>query len=146
MLLWFYCLIMCKWAQNTKFWNFHENQTLHFCKNLHFGSKFSRRALFTICHKICFIRYFKVYSCKDNSKWYLLKKFEHFITGSLTVHSFECSCNAPIQMHGGQRTYVQFNGGIQMNVLMSIVDKLLMMKCSNFLQRSRLGLSSHLYT
>ena len=63
MLLWF-CLIMCKWNLNTKFWNFHENRTLRFRKNLHFGSKFSGRALFTICRKFCFIRYFKVYSCR----------------------------------------------------------------------------------
>ena len=138
MLLWFYCLIMCKWTQNTKFWNFHENRTFCFCKNLHSGSKSSGRALFTICRKFCFIRYFKVYSCKDNYMCYLLKKFEHFITSSLSL-LFKC-------MGSTHFSYVQFNGGIQMNVLMSTVDKLLMIKCSNFLRRSSLGLSSHLYT
>ena len=33
-----------------------------------------------------------------------------------------------------------------MNVLMSTADKLMMIKCSNFMRRSSLGLSSHLYT
>ena len=44
--------------------------------------KNSRRVLFTICCKFCFIRYSKVFSCKDNYMCYLLKKFEHFITSS----------------------------------------------------------------
>ena len=148
MLLWFYCLIMCKWAQNTKFWNFHENRTLHFRKNWHFGSKFSRIALFTICGKFCFIGYFKVSSCKDNYMCYLLKKFEHFITSGLTVALIWMFLQSSYSNAWGSTnfSYVRFNGGIQMNVLMSTVDKLLMIKCSNFLRRSSLGLSSHLYT
>ena len=47
-LLWIWCLNTCKWVQNTYFWKFHENWTLRFLKNWHFGSKLSARALFKI--------------------------------------------------------------------------------------------------
>ena len=51
-LLWIWCLNVCKCAQNTYFWKFHENWTLRFLKNGHFGSKLSARALFKIFRKI----------------------------------------------------------------------------------------------
>ena len=96
-----------------------------------------------------FIGYFKVYICKDNCMCYLLKKFEHFITSSLSVALISMFLQRSYSNAWGRQnfSYVQFNGGIQMNVLiMSTADKLMMIKCSNFLRRSSLGLSSHLYT
>ena len=107
MLLWFYCLI--KWAQNTQFWNFQENWPLRFRKKLHFVSKFSRRTLFTICRKFCFIRYFKVYSCKDNYMCYLLKKFEHFITSSLSVALIWMFLQCSYSNAWGQQTFLMYN-------------------------------------
>ena len=58
-LLWIWCLNVCKCAQNTYFWKFHENWTLHFLKNWHFGSKLSARGHFKI-----FARYFSFGSLK----------------------------------------------------------------------------------
>ena len=49
----------------------------------------------------------------------LLRKFEHFISFSLSIAliliTHATPCNAPIQIHGGQRTFphVQLNGSIQ---------------------------------
>ena len=46
MLLWFYCLIMGKWAQNTKFWNFHVNRTLRLRKKITFWIKIQQEDAF----------------------------------------------------------------------------------------------------
>ena len=84
-LLRIWCLHVCKCAQNTYFWKFHENWTLRFLKNWHFGSKLSARALFKIFCNLFFFRYFKVYRCEDKPKLELLKKCEHFIISSLSA-------------------------------------------------------------
>ena len=150
MLLWFYCLIMCKWAQNTKFWNFHENQIEHcifvkiniFDQNSAEG-RFLRFVASFVSYAIFMFTAVKIITSATYSR-----NLSFLITSSLSVALIWMfkQCTYSNAWGSTNFSYVQFNGGIQMNVLMSIVDKLLMIKCSNFLRGSSYGLSSHLYT
>ena len=70
-----------------------------------------------------------------------LKKFEHFITSSLTVALIWMILQRSYSNARGSTnfSYVQFNGGIQMNVLMSIVDKPYDDKMLKFIDEVKLG-------
>ena len=85
--LYFWCLIICKWGQNARFWKFCENRTLHFRDMRCFRSKLSMRALFNFSRKVCTFHLFQVYQCKDIVKFDIPTKFEHSIMISLPVAS-----------------------------------------------------------
>ena len=84
----------------------------------------AHQSVIGIFQRFCSFRCFEVYSCGDGHKCDLLKKFEHFITSSLSVAliwMFLQSNNSNAWVNN-----LFCTNGMQMNVLMSVADKLLM--------------------
>ena len=148
MLVCIWCLNICKWAKSIKFWKLHEIWTLRFLKNWLFWSNSSKWALFKIFRKFSSAYCFKLCSCKEDHKINMLKKFEQFITISLAVVLVWMPLTCYYSNAQGSTNFscVQFNGGIQISVQMSVTGKPLLIKCSNFFSGSNLRLPPSLRT
>lgn len=112
--------------------------------SLHFWSKFSVGVFLKIIRKLSSVN-FALFKFTDIWRWSQVLPAQEFWafyqSNSLSVvysnPDLNVHCNRLFKcMQVNTLFHAQFNGGIKMNIPMSVANKLLLIKCSNFLSLS----------